>query len=94
MLLKIVMSDSSKSFGRILYFAQVTIHLTLTAVIFSWPSRGPWVLTIPTLLNADTASGFLLLFTSLFCLKHFGRLAVYGLIINIVTLAILLLPTV
>jgi hypothetical protein len=89
------MSDSPKSFGRIFYFALMTIHLTLAAAIFSWPLKdGPVVLTHTALLNAAIASGFLLLLASLIALKLFRRPAVYGLIISIVTLAILLLPTV
>jgi hypothetical protein len=89
------MSDSPKSLGRILYFALLAVHLTLAAAIFSWPLKdGPVVLTHSTLLNTAIASGFLLLLASLFCLKRFGRLAVCGLVLSFVILAMLLLPTV
>jgi len=48
----------------------------------------------PPLMTVTVICSVVLLLVSLFCLKRFGRLAIYGLIVSIFSLLTLLLPTV
>jgi uncharacterized membrane protein YjgN (DUF898 family) len=70
----------------------LAVYVAFFALTISW-SPGVWA--VPEfLMNAALMCGLLSFFTSLFALRRLGGLAIAGLVVSIVTLAILLLPVV
>lgn len=68
----------------------MTVCLALSVAVLCGVRRDDMDYTI---FRATAVCGFLLLAASLICLRRFGRLAVCGLIVGVVTLFICLLPT-
>jgi len=89
-------SQSAASGWRIVFRSLMAACVTLSIAIL-WGEARPQSFQeimhgIP--LDAALVSGSVLLVMSLVCLRRFGRLAIYGLAVSVITLSVCLLPTV
>ncbi len=79
---------------RILMAACLTLGVAVDLSVFIQRQAFQDVIATPVLMGVTAVCGIVLFFLSLFCLKRFRRLAIYGVIISIFSLLTLLLPTV
>jgi hypothetical protein len=83
------MPESSK---RSLYFSLVIIYLAFLVTLTLWPAPGMWA--VPAWLkNITGASGLILLLASPFYFKELRLFAVLAFLFSLLTLGMLLLPT-
>jgi hypothetical protein len=84
--------NQPKSLGRILYFSLVAIYLTLFVMVTLWPASGFWALA-KWLMNVTVIFGFILLFASPFYFRELRLFAILSFLFSLLSLGMLLLPT-
>jgi hypothetical protein len=89
-------SQSQGSGWRIVFRSLMAACVTLSIAILWGEARRQGVQEIMHGIPLDAAlvCGSLLLLMSFVCLRRFGRLAIYGLAVSVITLFVCFLPTV